>query len=124
LLYGFVRVRRNAIPRSNGGLSSCFSSLRCRNFSRFVNAAEQARIVQTAGFKSEEVAAIVEIGVERGAVKFTAGNEGDGLAAKEKVVRILRMQADGIGVEVCSRRANNKTKRVSILILQALLANN
>jgi hypothetical protein len=30
---------------------------------------------------------------------FTAGNEGDGLAAKEKVVRILRMQADGIGVE-------------------------
>ena len=30
---------------------------------------------------------------------FTAGNEGDGLAAKEKVVRILRRQADGIGVE-------------------------
>ena len=30
---------------------------------------------------------------------FTAGNEGDGLAAKEKVVRILRMQADGIGLE-------------------------
>ena len=60
---------------------------------------EQARIVQTVGFKSGEVAAIVEIGVEHGAAMFTAGNEGDGLAAKEKVVRILRMQADGIGLE-------------------------
>jgi pimeloyl-CoA synthetase len=122
-VYGFVRNRRNASPRSNGGLSSCFFSLRCRDFSRFVNAAEQARIVQTVGFKSAEVAAIVEIGVEHGAVMFTAGNEGDRLAAKEKVVRILRLQADDIGLEGL-QQANNKTKRVTILILQALLANN
>jgi hypothetical protein len=52
-----------------------FSFCKCRR---------QARLVQTAGFKSEEVAAIVEIGVEHGAVMFTAGNEGDGLARKRK----------------------------------------
>jgi hypothetical protein len=49
--------------------------------------------------------------------------EGDRLAAKEKVVRILRLQADDIGLEGL-QQANNKTKRVTILILQALLANN
>ena len=55
---------------------------------------------------------------------FTAGNEGHSLAAKERVVRILRMQADGIGVEGLQQESEQQTKRVSILILQAFLANN
>ena len=86
-------------------------------------AAAQPRIAQTAGFKSGDLAAIVEIG-QHGAVMFTAGKEGHSLAAKEKVVRTLRMQADGIGVEGLQQESEQQTKRVSILILQALLANN
>ena len=75
-----------------------------------VDAAEQACIVQSVGFESGEVAVIVEIGVEDGAVMFAAGNQGDSLSAKQKVVRILRMQPDSVGTEGLQQKGKQQNQ--------------
>ena len=56
-----------------------------------VDTTEQTRIVQAVGFESGRVAVVVEVSVEDGAVMLPAGNEGDGFAAEEEIVRILWM---------------------------------
>src|SRR5580692_839310 len=52
-----------------------------------VRASEETRVVQAVGFQCGEIAVIVKIPIQYGAVMLAAGNERNGFSAEQKIMR-------------------------------------